>query len=129
MQSSIPAVFPLRQRMLEDMRLRKLAPKTQSAYIRAVRKFTQFLGRSPDTANDEDLRRFQLHMVDEGTSPISLNATITALKFFCEITLDRADLTAKMQPVLCHRTLPVVLTLCGLRLSSARLHRRASYNP
>ena len=56
MQSSIPTVSPLRQRMVEDMRLRKLAPKTQAAYILAVRKFTKFLGHSPDTAKDEDLR-------------------------------------------------------------------------
>ena len=67
MQSSIPTVSPLRQRMVEDMRLRKLAPKTQAAYIRAARKFTKFLGHSPDTATDEDLRRFQLDMVDKGT--------------------------------------------------------------
>lgn len=60
MQSSIQTVSPLRQRMVEDMRLRKLAPKTQAAYIRAARKFTKFLGHSPDTATDEDLRRFQL---------------------------------------------------------------------
>jgi integrase/recombinase XerD len=53
-----------------------LHPKTRSAYIRAVRKFAKFLGRSPDTATDEDLRRFQLHLVDKGTSPITLNATI-----------------------------------------------------
>ena len=48
-----------------------------------------FLGRSPDTATVEDLRRFQLHLVDHGTSPVSLNATITGLKFFFEITLGR----------------------------------------
>jgi integrase/recombinase XerD len=59
MQSPIPTVSPLRQRMLEDMRLRQLAPRTQAAYVRAVRRFTRFLGHSPDTATDEDLRRFQ----------------------------------------------------------------------
>ncbi len=69
MQSSISTVSPLRQRMVEDMRMRKLAPKTQSAYIRAVRKFTKFLGIRH--ATDEDLRRFQLDMVDNGTSPIT----------------------------------------------------------
>ena len=61
-------VSPLRHRMLEDMRLRKLGDKTQSAYVRAVLKFTRFLGRSPDTAEAEDLRRFQLHMVSAGSS-------------------------------------------------------------
>ena len=96
--------------MIDDMRMRKLAEKTQSHYIRAVCKLAAFLGRSPDTATVEDLRRFQLHLVDQGTSPISLNATITGLKFFFEVTLDRGELMAKMQPVRVPRTLPVVLS-------------------
>jgi len=96
--------------MLEDMRMRKLAPKTQTAYIRAVRRLAAYLHRPPDTATIEDLRNFQLRLVDEGTSPTTLNATITGLKFFCEITLDRAELTARMQPVHVPRTLPVVLS-------------------
>ena len=75
--------------MIDDMRMRKLADKTQSHYIRAVRQFAGFLGRSPDTASVEDLRRYQLHLVDQGISPISLNAAITGLKFFFEVTLDR----------------------------------------
>jgi site-specific recombinase XerD len=104
------AVSPLRQRMLEDMRMRRLAPKTQSAYIRAVRRLAAYLHRPPDTATVQDLRNFQLHLVDQGTSPTTLNATITGLKFFCEITLDRADLMAKMQAVHLPRTLPVVLS-------------------
>ena len=103
-------VSPLRQRMIEDMRMRRLSPKTQTAYIRAVRRLAAYLGRSPDTATVEDLRNFQLHLVDQGTSPVTLNATITGLKFFCEITLDRADLMAKMQAVRLPRTLPVVLS-------------------
>lgn len=110
MNAPHPAVSPLRQRMLEDMRMRRLAPKTQTAYIRAVRRFAAYLGRPPDTATVEDLRNFQLHLVDQGTSPTTLNATITGLKFFCEITLDRVELTAKMQPVHVPRTLPVVLS-------------------
>lgn len=78
METSTHRVSPLRQRMLEDMRMRKLAPKTRDAYIRAVSRFAQYLGRSPDTATAEDLRRYQLHLVDAGTSPMTLNATITA---------------------------------------------------
>jgi hypothetical protein len=77
MTPSTPAVSPLRQRMLDDMRMRKLGPKTQAAYVRAVRYLAGFLQRSPDTATAEDLRRFQLHMVDRGVSPVTLNATIT----------------------------------------------------
>ena len=110
MNSPHSAVSPLRQRRLEDMRMRRLAPKTQTAYIRAVRRLAGYLHRPPDTATVEDLRNFQLHLVDQGTSPTTLNATITGLKFFCEITLDRADLMAKMQAVHLPRTLPVVLS-------------------
>jgi integrase len=101
---------PLRQRMIDDMRMPKLAPKTQTSYIRAVRQFAGFLGRSPDTATVEDLRRYQLHLVDHGMSPGSLNATITGRKFFFEITLNRAQLLAKMQPVPVPHKLPVVLS-------------------
>lgn len=109
MNAPHPTVSPLRQRMLKDMRMRRLAPKTQTAYIRAVRRFAAYLGRPPDTATVEDPRSFQLHLVDQGTSPTTLKATITGLKVFCEITLDHAELTAKMQPVHVPRTLPVVL--------------------
>ncbi len=79
-------------------------------YIRAVRQFAGFLGRSPDTASVEDLRRYQLHLVDRGISPVSLNAAITGLKFFFEVTLDHGELIAKMHPVRVPRTLPVVLS-------------------
>lgn len=103
-------ISPLRQRMLDDMRMRQLAPKTQSHYLRAVRQFTAFLGRSPDTAAIEDLRRYQLHLVDHGISPVSLNAAITGLKFFFDVTLDHPELMAKIQPVRVPRTLPVVLS-------------------
>ena len=104
------AVFPLRQRMLDDMRMRKLAGKTQAAYVRALYRLVAFLQRSPDTASAEDLRRFQLDMVDGGASPITVNATITGLKFFFDVTLDRAELMRKMQPVHVPHVLPVVLS-------------------
>jgi integrase/recombinase XerD len=108
MGSSTQVISPLRQRMLDDMRMRKLSPKTQSGYIRAVRQFAGFLGRSPDRASAEELRGYQLHLVDQGTSPVSLNAAITGLKFFFDITLDRAELMARMQPVHVPHKLPVV---------------------
>ena len=56
------AMSPLRRRMIEDMTIRKLAPKTQHGYIRNIKNFAAFLGRSPDTASFEDVRRFQLHL-------------------------------------------------------------------
>ena len=102
-------ISPLRQRMIEDMKLRKLSPRTQAGYLRAVKKLTRFLGHSPATATAEELRQFQLHLVDQGTSGITLNATVTALKFFFQTTLERADAISKMSTVPVPRKLPVVL--------------------
>ena len=110
MPTTTPAISPLRQRMIDDMRLRKLADKTQSHYLRAVRQFSLFLGHSPDRATIEDLRRYQLHLVDQGISAISLNAAIAGLKFFFDVTLDHPQLMRKMQSVRIPRTLPVVLS-------------------
>lgn len=109
METSTQPVSPLRQRMLEDMRMRKLAPKTQQSYIRVVSRFAKYLGRSPDTASAEDLRLYQLHLVDAGTSPITLNATITGLKFLFDVTLGHGDVLAKMQSVRVPHKIPVVL--------------------
>lgn len=100
----------LRLRMIEDMRMRKLELRTREAYIRAVRKLAKYLGRSPDTATAEELRNFQLHLVDHSVSPITLNATITGLKFFFEVTVGHGEVMAKMQSVHVPRTLPVVLS-------------------
>ena len=104
------AVSPLRQRMLDDMRMRQFAEHTQDGYIRAVRKLATFLGRSPHTATAEDLRRFQLHLVDTGSGPVTINATITGLKFFFDITLGRPELMLKMTHVAVPRKLPVILS-------------------
>jgi len=92
------------------MRLRKLSEKTQSGYIRWVREFTRFLGRAPDTATGEDLRRYQLYLSERGVSRISLNAAVTALRFFFEVSLGRGELLANMSHVRVARTLPVVLS-------------------
>ena len=110
METQKPSMSPLRQRMIDDMRMRKFGEKTQLDYIRAVRNFTKYLGRSPDTAAVEDLRNYQLHLVDQGVSPASLNSAISGLKFFFNVTLDRPELVAKMQPVHLPRKLPVILS-------------------
>jgi integrase len=110
MNQTLQAISPLRQRMIDDMRMRQLSPRTQANYLRIVREFSRYHGRSPDTATVEDLRGYQLHLVDHGTSPVSLNAAITGLKFFFGITLHEPELMARMQPVRVPRTLPVVLS-------------------
>ena len=63
------AISPLRRRMIEDMTIRKLAQKTQRDYVQRIKKFTAFLGRSPDTATFEDVRRYQLHLAVSAFRP------------------------------------------------------------
>ena len=70
-------ISPLRRRMIEDMTVRGFGEKTQCDYIRHVRNFTIFLGRSPDQANAEDLRRYHLQLASNGVSVPSQNATVT----------------------------------------------------
>lgn len=73
---------PLRERMIEDMRIRGIGDKARQAHIRAVKDFAGFLKRSPDTATPEDLRAYQLHMTNAGITPPTFNARIMALRFF-----------------------------------------------
>ncbi len=103
-------ISPLRRRMTEDMTVRGFTAKTQTGYIRAVRDFTAFFGRSPDQACAEDLRRYQLHMRSSGASVTSMNATVSALRFFFGVTLGRGDAQVGMTTVREPRRLPVVLS-------------------
>ena len=107
---SHPPVSPLRQRMLEDMSVRRFTPDTQREYIRAVKRLAAFLGRSPDTATREELRSFQLHLTETGTRPPTINATVTALRFFFRVTLDRPETTRHLVFVYEPRKLPRVLS-------------------
>jgi integrase/recombinase XerD len=104
------AMSPLRRRMIEDMTIRKLAPKTQESYVRTVRNFAAFLGRSPDTANLEDVRRFQLHLAENGAQAPILNHTVSALRFFFRVTLGQHDVVTHTTFIREPRKLPVVLT-------------------
>src|ERR1700688_720743 len=81
------AMSPLRRRMIEDMTIRKLSPKTQQGYIRTIKNLAAFLGRSPDKASFEDVRRFQLHVIQSGGGTGALNAAVAALRFFFRVTL------------------------------------------
>jgi len=111
MTHSSKPISPLRQRMIEDMTMRKLSPRTQGTYIRVVANFTRFLTRSPDTADAEDLRRYQLHLVEQGVSSTSINANITGLKLFFESTLDRPEVMRKMRHIYEPRRLPEILSI------------------
>ena len=111
MTHSNKSISLLRQRMIEDMTLRKLTPKTQAGYLRAVIKFTLFFGRSPELASAEDLRTFQLQQVEQGVSSTTINATITGLRFFFDVTLERPSALKRMSRVRKPQKLPQVLSV------------------
>jgi site-specific recombinase XerD len=85
-------ISPLRQRMIDDMNVRKFGEKTQKDYIRHVKTFSTFLGRSPATATAEDLRQFQIHQSKAGIGPATVNGAVAALRFFFRVTLDRPEM-------------------------------------
>ncbi|PZU65186.1 MULTISPECIES: site-specific integrase [Sphingobium] len=85
-------ISPLRQRMQHDMMMRGLGPHTQQDYVRHVKRLAAFLERPPDTATEEDLRRFQLMQHESGGRPSTINGTVSALRFLYNVTLRRRDL-------------------------------------
>ena len=101
---------PLRARMIEDMTVRGLGARTQHEYVRCVRMFAAFLGRSPDTATADDLRCWQLHQREQGVQPPSFNSSVSALRFFLGVTLDRPDLARRLVVARQPQKLPSVLT-------------------
>jgi integrase/recombinase XerD len=104
------AISPLRRRMIEDMTIRKFAPKTQHDYVQRVKNFTAFLGRSPDTATFEDVRRYQLHLAASDVGVASLNQTVSTLRFFFRVTLKRHDIVEHTHFIREPRKLPIVLS-------------------
>jgi integrase/recombinase XerD len=139
--SETNTVSPLRQRMLEDMAARKLNPHTQRSHISSCKRFAAWLKRSPDTATPDEVRRFQLHLIESGASICNRNRIMTGVRFLFRVTLRRHDLAAevwhikepqKLPPVLSPEEVKRVLTLatslkaramltlaygCGLRAS------------
>src|ERR1700759_5728257 len=104
-------VSALRQRMLDDMAMRGLRSDTQHDYIRMVRSFAAFLGRSPDTATAEDIRQFQVHQHESGVQPPTINCPVSALRFLCPVNLTRPDLSRRLVLARYPLKLPAVLTV------------------
>src|SRR5579863_5780998 len=104
------AISPLRQRLIDDMNMRRFSRETQRNYIRDVGRFATFLGRSPDTATADDVRRFQIEQRDAGMPTPTMNSIVSALRFFFTHTIDRPDLTRKLIRVAYPRNLPLVLS-------------------
>ena len=96
--TSLRPISPLRARMIEDMTVRGFNEHTRRDYVRHVRSFAAFIGRSPDTATAEELRLFQLHQTRSGMQPPSINSSVSALRFLFTVTLDRPDLARRRLP-------------------------------
>ena len=107
---SIDVVSPLRQRMIEDMTARKFSVGTQRVHISSCKRFDAFLQRSPDTATVEDVRRFQLHLAETGTSIPNRNRLMTGLRFLFRLTLRRLDLAAEIYHLREPQKIPQVIS-------------------
>ena len=103
-------ISPLRQRMIEDMNARKLCAGTQRGHISSCKRFATFLRRSPDTATLEDIRHFQLHLAETGTSICNRNRIMTGVKFLFRVTLRRPDLAAEIYHLREPQKIPLVMS-------------------
>ncbi|WP_040566391.1 tyrosine-type recombinase/integrase, partial [Magnetospirillum molischianum] len=103
-------ISPLRQRMIEDMNMRRFSQDTQRDYIRDVGRFATFLGRSPGTATAEDIRQFQVDQQESGVPVPTMNSIVSALRFLFTHTLDRPDLARRLVRIHHPRKLPMVLS-------------------
>jgi integrase/recombinase XerD len=107
---SVRTISPLRQSMIDDMTARQMGPKTQQDYIRSCQRFTVFLGRSPETATADDIRRFQLELAQSPLSICNRSSIVSGVKFLFRVTLRRLDLVAEFYPVRKPVTIPPVLS-------------------
>jgi integrase/recombinase XerD len=108
--SNNTTVSPLRQRMIEDMTARKLGPHSQRSHIHSCRRLAAFLKRSPDTATADDVRRFQLYLVESGLSICNRNRIMSGVKFLFRVTLRRHDLAAEIYHLKEPEKLPLTMS-------------------
>jgi integrase/recombinase XerD len=102
---------PLRQRMLEDLRVRNYAPKTQRTYINAVARFAAHFGQSPDQLTGEHIRTYLVHLVDEkGISWSLFNQAVCALRFLYKVTMGRGEMVPDIPFPRAIKKLPTVLS-------------------
>ena len=100
----------LRQRMIEDMTIRRYSAATQRDYVRSVADFAEFIGCSPDWAEGEDLRRYQLHLANQSVSPATMNSRVSGLRFFFRVTVNRPGFGDRLATVRGEDRLPEVLS-------------------
>ena len=108
--SETNTVSPLRQRMIEDMAGRKLNPHTQRSHIHSCKRFAAWLKHSPDTATPDEVRQFQLYLIERGMSICNRNRIMTGVRFLYRVTLRRHDLAAEVWHIKEPERLPPVLS-------------------
>jgi len=108
-QSKSP-ITPLRQRMIEDMAARKLGHHSQRSHLYSCKRFAAFVERSPETATADDIRRFQLFLIESGASICNRNRIMTGLRFLFRVTLRRHDLAAEIFHLKAPQKVPVVMS-------------------
>ena len=118
--SDTKTVSPLRQRMIEDMAARKLNPHTQRGHISSCKRFAAWLKRSPDTATPDEVRRFQLHLIESGASICNRNRIMTGVRFLFRVTLRRHDLAAEVWHIKEPQKLPPVLSREEVKLPAGK---------
>lgn len=101
---------PLRKRMIEDLLVRNLSPRTIDTYVRMVSRFAVHHGRSPDKLGAEDVRTYQVHLLDKKTSWSQFNQSVCALRFLYNVTLERGWPIERLPYGKKPKRLPVVLS-------------------
>jgi site-specific recombinase XerD len=101
---------PLRQRFIDDLRLRNFSPKTVKAYVAGVLRFARHFGRSPADLGSEEIRSFQIYLLQQQATWSLYNQTVCALRFLYRITLGRPDVVQTIPYGKRPKTLPSVLS-------------------
>lgn len=102
---------PLRERFVQDLTIRNYSPKTISSYVGALIALARYYGRSPDRISLEEIRRYQIHLIEERRiSPSTINTFVAAVRFFQRVTLGREELATRIAYAKRPKPLPVVLS-------------------
>src|SRR5271166_428671 len=101
------AVSELRLRMIEDMTARQLTPNTQRSHIYSCKRLAAYLKRSPAAATADEVRTFQLYLMETGPSICNRNRIMTGVKFLFRVTLRRHDLVSEIYYVREPQKLPL----------------------
>jgi site-specific recombinase XerD len=110
LKSSKTATTPLREQMIADMSARNLNPHTQRSHIQSCKRFAAVLGRSPGTATADEIKAFQLHLIESGASIPNRNRIMSGVKFLLKVTLRRHDLAAEIYHLKEPQKVPVVMS-------------------